>query len=308
MKTINANDFGKVAVLMGGTSAEREISLVTGKAITDALVKQNVNAVSVDVGNDIAQRLHELKPDRAFVALHGRGGEDGTIQALLEMYHIPYTGSGVTASALTMNKALTKWVFQSNKLSTPDFVLYDPSMTKEEIIDRLGLPLCVKPIAEGSSLGVSRVDKADQLDEAIASAAKFGKSVMIEPWVEGFETTVGILNGEALPVIKISTKSGFYDFEHKYQVGQTEYHCPSGFSKEVNEAIQDIALKAFKITGCQSWGRVDLVLDNEHKPWLLEVNTIPGMTPTSLVPKAALQQGINFDQLVWKILEHTLSL
>lgn len=308
MKTINAKDFGKVAVLLGGTSAEREVSLVSGKAVTEALIKQGVDAIPIDVGLDIAQRLHEIQPDRAFIALHGRGGEDGVIQALLQIYQIPYTGSGVTASALTMNKALTKWVFQSNELSTPDFLIYNPLMSTDEIIDRLGLPLCVKPNAEGSSLGVTRVDHPSQLNSAIADAAKYGKSVLIEPWVQGVEATVGILNGEALPVIKITTVNGFYDFKHKYQVGQTEYHCPSEFSKEVEETLQDISLKAFNITGCQSWGRVDLLLDKDCKPWLLEVNTIPGMTPTSLVPKAARQKGMDFEQLVWKILEHTLYL
>jgi len=302
MTRIKAKDFGKVAVLMGGTSAEREVSLVTGAQITQALTHQGIDAVPIDVGLDIAQRLHDLKPDRAFVALHGRGGEDGVIQALLEMYQIPYTGSGVTASALTMNKAFSKWVFQSNNLLTPDFVLYKPDMELDKIVDQLGLPLCVKPVSEGSSLGVTRVTDPKKIKEAIEFAAQFGKSVMMEPWLDGCEVTVGVLNGKALPVIAITTRDGFYDYEAKYQVGRTEYLCPTGFEDKVNEAIQDLAIRAFDITGCQSWGRVDLFLDKQEKPWILEVNTIPGMTPTSLVPKAAIQLGLNFEQLVWKIL------
>ena len=306
MKTIDAKNFGKVAVLMGGTSAEREVSLVTGQAITQALREQGVDVVPVDVGLDIVDRLQNLKPDRAFVALHGRGGEDGIIQALLEMYQIPYTGSGVTASALTMNKALSKWVFQSNNLPTPDFVIYKPDLNLDEVVDRLGLPLCVKPVSEGSSFGVTCVRDPSELQQAIDLAAQFGKNVLIESWLEGCELTVGVLDNKALPVIAIKTNDGFYDFEHKYQVGKTEYLCPTGFEDKLNKQIQDVAIKAFEITGCQSWGRVDLFLDKEENPWILEVNTIPGMTSTSLVPKAAKVEGMSFEQLVWKILEHTL--
>lgn len=293
---------------MGGTSAEREVSLVTGAQITKALIQQGVNAIPVDVGLDIAQQLQTLKPDRAFIALHGRGGEDGVIQALLEMCQIPYTGSGVTASALTMNKAFSKWVFQSNHLPTPDFVLYKDGMDLNQIVDKLGLPLCVKPVSEGSSLGVTRVTEIEKIPDAVDFAAQYGKSVLIEPWLDGCEVTVGILDHKPLPVIAIRTSSGFYDYEHKYQVGNTEYSCPTGFDAKLNKVIQDVALQAFEITGCQSWGRVDLFLDKKEQPWILEVNTIPGMTPTSLVPKAALVEGMNFERLVWKILEHTLSL
>lgn len=306
MKTINAKDFGKVAVLMGGTSAEREVSLVTGSQITEALQRQGVDAVSVDVGLDIVQKLHSLQPDRAFVALHGRGGEDGVIQALLEMHQIPYTGSGVTASALTMNKAFSKWVFQCNNLPTPEFVVWKPGGNTDSIVDKLGLPLCVKPVSEGSSLGVTRVSDVKKLQEALDFAAKFGKDVLVEPWLDGCEVTVGVLDNRALPVIAITTVDGFYDYEHKYQVGKTEYLCPTGFDDALNKKIQDIAEQAFNITGCQSWGRVDMFLDKNETPLILEVNTIPGMTPTSLVPKAAAQEGVDFEQLVWKILEHTL--
>lgn len=303
MTTISTEEFGRVAVLMGGESSERQISLNTGSNVLTALLEKGIDAVGIDVQADIATRLAEEGIDRAFIALHGPGGEDGVIQGMLEMLKIPYTGSGVAASALTLNKAFTKWVWASNRIPTLDFVYLDNDTKLDDIIARLGLPLCVKPVDEGSSFGVSRVDKAEDLQKAISHAQQYNSKIIIEPWVIGRELTVGILNDRVLPIIEVRSTRGYYDFESKYQVGYTEYLCPADISKSLEAEIGRICLKAFHITGCQSWGRIDLMLDKDNHPWLLEVNTVPGMTNTSLVPKAAKQLGISFADCVVNILQ-----
>lgn len=306
MNEYSANDFGKVAVLMGGQSAEREVSLVTGNNILQALRNQGVDAHAIDVGENTVTQLIEMRPDRAFVALHGPGGEDGVIQGLLEYLHIPYTGSDVAASALTMDKVRTKWVWQANDLPTPPFIVTDEILPTSPLIAQFSLPLCVKPIREGSSVGISKVENITQLAFACENARSYQQNFIIEPWIEGKEYTIGILGDKALPVIEIRTPRVFYDYEAKYIDNNTQYICPCDLSKEQERLLQDYALQAFQLTGCRHWGRVDALADREGNFWLLEINTIPGMTDHSLVPKAAKVLGIDFDALVMQILSFTL--
>lgn len=296
-------NFGRVAVLMGGTSAEREVSLVTGKNIYDALIRKGVDAFTIDVGPNISKYLENTHIDNAFIALHGKGGEDGAIQGLCELLEIPYTGSGVMASAITLNKAVTKYVWKCNDIPTPDFVVVDDQTNFEAVVERLGLPLCVKPVSEGSSVGISRVDEIKDLPAAIEYASQFNGGVMIEPWIIGKELTVGILNDDALPVIEIITKRDFYDYKAKYEVDDNEYRCPCSLDEELEQYVRDISLKAFKVVGCKDWGRVDLLLDENNDIWILDLNTIPGMTEHSLIPKSALVLGLSFDDVVLKVLE-----
>ncbi|MDQ2993798.1 MAG: D-alanine--D-alanine ligase [Pseudomonadota bacterium] len=293
---------GRVVVLMGGDSAERDISLNTGKNILEALHAMKVDAYGIDVGLDIATQLQGNRPDRAFIALHGPGGEDGVMQGLLEWMKIPYTGSDVTSSAVSMNKALTKWVWEANDIPTLPMHLITPGSDYREHVERLGFPLCVKPTCEGSSVGVTRVDNWEALPAALASASQFNAPVMLEPWIDGRELTVGIIGDYALPVLEIRPKSGFYDYKNKYQKGATEYHCPATMSEPLTQKIRALSLKAFNVLGCRHWGRIDLMLDRQEGIWLLENNTVPGMTGTSLVPKAAKVEGVSFEQLVYEIL------
>lgn len=301
-KDKNPKELGRVAVLMGGDSAERDVSLVTGNNVLQALQAVGVDAYGVDVQSDISNVLNHERPDRAFIALHGPGGEDGTIQGMLEMLQIPYSGSDVTSSALTMNKVLTKWVWNSNKVPTLQMIIDRPDQDTYSLAKTLPLPLCVKPITEGSSYGVSRVDDLADLEKAIKHAKKFPQGVMIEPWIVGRELTVGILGDYALPVIEIKPKKGFYDFEAKYEKGATEHICPADLPQALSDRIRQISLRAFHLTCCRDWGRIDLMLDQDNNIWLLEINTIPGMTHTSLVPKAAKAMGLSFEELVYEIL------
>jgi D-alanine-D-alanine ligase len=298
----NPVDLGKVVVLMGGDSAEREISLVTGNAILAALQRLGVDAYGVDVQPDILDRLRADRPDRAFIALHGPGGEDGVIQGLLDWLDIPFTGSDVASSVITMNKITTKYIWECNGIPTPPMVIVDHNPDYRAAVERLSLPLCVKPSNEGSSLGVTRVDEWGQLEEAIKIAKQYHLDVMIEPWIEGRELTVGIIGNYALPIIEIRPKIGMYDYSSKYVKGSTEYLCPAPISDALSSAIRAVCLRAFQLTGCRGWGRLDLILDNQDRCWLLELNTVPGMTETSLVPKAAKAEGVDFDQLVYEIL------
>lgn len=302
-----SNDFGRVAVLMGGQSSERNISLVTGKNVLEALTRLGIDAYAIDMDHNIAVTLSQARPDLAFIALHGEGGEDGAIQGMLELMEIPYTGSGVTASAFTMDKILTKRVWRSVGIPTADFLVLDEISGPEEAIEQLGLPLCVKPIADGSSLGISHVKQRSQLDAAILDAKKYNGGVMFEPWIDGRELTVGILGDQALPVIEIITKRDFYDYAAKYECDDNIYCRPDDIDEETQRHIQDIALKAFRVTNCKAWGRVDMMFDKNNQPWLMDLNTIPGMTPTSLVPKAAKLHGIEFDDLILKILQESSS-
>lgn len=298
--------FGKVAVLLGGLSAEREVSLRSGKAVLEGLLARGVDAHAVDVGADIASVLVKGEFDRAFNILHGPGGEDGSMQALLEFLNIPYCGSGVAASALAMDKVRAKWVWQANQLPTPDFMLIESEADLNKIPERFTFPVAMKPVHEGSSVGVSKVKSALELKAAYELAKKYNDEVMVEQWVIGSEYTVPLVGEEVYPSIKIETPREFYDYTAKYLEKTTIYSCPSGLSEAQEKEIQTIAKKAFKALGCHGWGRVDFMCDQQGQFWLIEINTLPGMTETSLVPKAARAKGIEFPDLVVRILETSL--
>ena len=296
--------FGKVAVLFGGVSAEREVSLKSGARVLEALQSQGIDAHAFDPAT---QNLNELAQfDRAFVILHGRHGEDGTIQGALELMRIPYTGSGVMASALAMDKWRTKLLWQAIALPVPEFVMLDAASDFAAVEKRLGLPLFVKPVSEGSSIGVSIVRRAGDLPVAYAQAAQHDSLVMAEQAVLGGEYTVVILGDgdarRALPIIKIEPATEFYDYDAKYLRDDTLYRCPCGLSSAQEAQLQTDALEAFRVLGCRGWGRVDFLLDTEGKAFFLEANTLPGMTDHSLVPMAARAAGISFEQLAMRIL------
>jgi len=299
----NPAGLGKVAVLFGGHSAEREVSLNSGKTVLAALQRCGVDAHGFDPAESALQGLLDEGYQRAFIALHGRYGEDGTVQGALELMGIPYTGSGVLASALAMDKWRTKLVWQAAGLAIPAYELLTADSDFDAMVQRLGLPLFVKPANEGSSVGISKVKQASELAAAYEEAAKYDKSVIVETFIGGGEYTAAILGGQALPVIKIEPDSEFYDYEAKYLRDDTGYRCPCGLAPEQESAMQHIAKLAFALIGGQGWGRVDFLMDEAGKPYLLEINTSPGMTDHSLVPMAARQSGMSFDQLVVRILE-----
>jgi len=303
--TVTAADFGKVAVLLGGQSAEREVSLRSGQAVLGALLRQGVDAYAVDVGSDVMTQLAAASFDRAFIALHGRGGEDGVIQGALETVGLPYTGSGVSGSALGMDKYRCKLLWQGLGLPTADFVMLQ-SESDLEAAAALGFPLMIKPSHEGSSVGMARVENTEELRAAWLEAATYDTDVMAEKWITGAEFTAAILGDEALPLIRLETPRAFYDYAAKYEANDTTYLCPCGLDKEQEQQVQALALKAFRSVNAQGWGRVDLMQDDSGRFLLLEVNTAPGMTDHSLVPMAARAQGIEFDALVWRILEGSL--
>ncbi|HEY8118753.1 MAG TPA: D-alanine--D-alanine ligase [Methylophilaceae bacterium] len=296
-----SNKFGKVAVLLGGRSGEREVSLNSGGAVLAALQRGGVDAHAFDPAE---KPLHGLEGfDRVFIALHGCYGEDGTIQGALELMGIPYTGSGVMASSVGMDKWRTKLLWRATGVVTPDFELVDEASDFAAIEKQLGLPLFVKPANEGSSIGISKVKHAGQLRAAYELAAKADPLVIAEKFVGGGEYTVGILGDIALPIIRIVPANEFYDYEAKYLRDDTQYLCPCGLSPEKEAQIRAEALQAFRVVGGSSWGRVDFLMDEAGKHYFLEVNTSPGMTDHSLVPMAAKAAGISFDELVLKILE-----
>jgi D-alanine-D-alanine ligase len=296
-----SNRFGKVAVLFGGKSGEREVSLKSGGAVLAALQRQGVDAHAFDPA---ARNLHELeKFDRVFIALHGRFGEDGTIQGALELMGIPYTGSGVLASSVGMDKWRTKLLWRSTGISIPDFELIDAKSDFAAVESRLGLPLFVKPANEGSSLGITKVKQTGALKAAYEFAAKLDSMVIAEKFVGGGEYTVGILGDSALPIVRIVPANEFYDYDAKYLRDDTQYLCPCGLSAENEAQIQAEALQAFRTIGGRGWGRVDFLMDEDGRHYFLEVNTSPGMTDHSLVPMAARAAGISFEELVIKILE-----
>ncbi len=295
-------NFGRVGVLYGGQSAEREISLMSGSAVVSAMQRLGVNVVAIDVDSDIEDRLTESKLDCAFIALHGPGGEDGTIQRLLELMEIPYTGSGVSASALAMNKKLTKELWQRIGLPTTEFVVLKEGMDWLQVLSDLGGEVMVKPASEGSSLGMTSANTAQQLEQAWVKAADYDAVVIAEPLLRGKEYTVAILANQALPSICIEAKEEFYDYKAKYRSGDTAYHCPSGLSDSREQQLQQLGLDAFTSLGCSGWGRVDIMLDDFNQFQLLEVNTVPGLTIHSLVPMAAKQFGMDFDTLIMEIL------
>jgi D-alanine-D-alanine ligase len=296
---------GKVAVLLGGQSAEREISLLSGQAVLGALSRRGVDAHALDAGPDVYQVLKAEAFDRVFIALHGRGGEDGSIQGALEILGLPYTGSGVLGSALGMDKYRSKLAWRGAGLPTPEWVLLQREADLAAA-ERLGFPLMMKPVHEGSSIGMTRVEGPAQLLQAWRCAAEYDPEVLAERWIDGAEYTAGILEDEVFPLIRLETPRQFYDYEAKYHSDSTRYLCPCGLPVAVERQLQQLALRAFRALGASGWGRVDFFLDAAQNPWLIEINTVPGMTDHSLVPMAAKARGMEFDELVWRILQTSL--
>lgn len=296
---------GRVAVLMGGDSAEREVSLNSGNAVHRALLDAGVDAIPVDLRDCDFHQLAGLEVDRVFNVLHGRGGEDGTIRAVLDFLGIPSTGSGVCAAALTMNKVLTKKVIRCSGIPTPDFFELRSQSDCQRLLAEFGLPIFVKPVAEGSSIGMTPVHQADELIPAWEAASIYG-AAFAEKFVEGGEYTAGFICGEVLPLIKLETPREFYDYEAKYLADDTVYTCPSGLADSQVAEINEIVLQTIRATGVKHWGRVDFMLDQEQRPWVIEVNTVPGMTDHSLIPMAARAAGMEMPDLVLKILSATL--
>jgi len=301
--TVDAAQFGKVAVLMGGLSAEREISLLSGNAVLTALLNKGVDAHAVDVQQNIVSELDAGGFQRAFIILHGRGGEDGTIQGLLEMMKLPYTGSGVMASSIAMDKLKTKQIWLAMGLPTPDFCIIDSEQDCEKAIETLSLPMIVKPVLEGSSIGMSKVESEEELVPAWQRAQQCGGTVIAERWIEGNEYTAAMLDDQVLPMIRLKTSQKVYDYDAKYEADDTQYICPCGLSEDQEAGFADLARRAFMAVNAASWGRVDFIVDKDNQPWLIEVNTVPGMTTHSLVPMAAKQAGLSFDDLVMEILK-----
>lgn len=315
MNGINQNlgrEFGRVGVLYGGANAEREISLLSGNAVYEALIKEGINAVKIDTKENLLDKLISEKIERAFIVLHGRDGEDGVIQGFLKILKIPFTGSDMQSSAVAMNKSHSKSIVQSNGIDTALFNLVGKNRNylladAIETIKELNLPLFVKPVREGSSVGMSKAESAESLVAAVEFAQQYD-SVMIEQYVPGREYTVTILNEEALPSISMVTPNSYYDYHAKYQSDETQYFCPSGLNNEDEYEVQQLALRSFKALGCSGWGRVDFIRDEVSQNFmLLEVNTVPGMTETSLVPKSANAKGLSFGELVMEILKTSLS-
>ena len=299
---IDVKTFGRVAVLYGGTSAEREVSLKSGAAVLAALQGAGVDAFGIDAGADLAERLIAERPDRVFIALHGRGGEDGSLQGLLECLKIPYTGSGVMASALGMDKLRTKQVWQSLGLPTPAYAVLRDEAECASVVEQLGTPLISKPIHEGSSIGMAKVHSLAELQAAWQEARKYDEVALVEQWITGAEFTVGILDGKVLPAIRLSTPNTFYDYQAKYLASDTQYQCPCGLSEAREAELAELCLRAFDAVGGRGWGGVDVMQDSDGSFYLLEVNTAPGMTDHSLVPMAAAAAGMNFTDLVLAIL------
>lgn len=296
--------FGKVAVLMGGKSAEREISLMSGNGVLKALRAKGIDAHAFDPAERDVFDLRREGYARCFIALHGRGGEDGTIQGALEILGIPYTGSGVLGSAVGMDKWRTKMIWIANRLPTPRFRVLTEKENWQSVARELKLPLIVKPANEGSTLGLTKVFSVKELPAAYELAAKkYRDTALAEEFIDGPEYTASILGETALPLIRIEAPQGNYDYQHKYFTDDTKYHCPCGLPAKKEKELQALALQAFRVAGCSGWGRIDIMLDARKRPWLLEVNTSPGMTGHSLVPMAARAVGISYEDLCAKILK-----
>lgn len=307
---IEKQQLGRVAVIYGGSSAERSISLKSGTEVLKGLLNAGVDAFGIDLcgdGADPITQLHGAAFDRAFLILHGRGGEDGTVQGLLEIMGKPYTGSGVMASALGMDKVKCKQIWEGAGMPTPEYAVLQGDIDTAALAEQLGFPMIVKPAHEGSSIGMSKVDDLSGLERAYAEAKKFDRAVLAESWVQGPEFTVAVLDGAALPVIRLETPHEFYDFDAKYQANDTQYQFDHGLTDQQESEIKQLAERAFDMVGCVGWGRVDVMLDQQKGFQLLEVNTLPGMTDHSLVPMAARESGISFEELVVKILRGSLS-
>jgi len=304
---VDSQDYGKVAVLMGGCSAEREISLSSGVASLQALQSAGVDAQGVDTADDnLYDNLINGGYERAFIALHGRGGEDGVIQGMLETVGLPYTGSNVLGSALGMDKLRTKQVWQSTGIPTPAFTVLTSKADVAAVQDNLCYPVIVKPSHEGSSIGISKVDAAVDLPDAWEQAARYDAAVFAEQWIAGVEYTAGILGDEVLPLIRLETPNTFYDYEAKYESDTTNYLVPCGLQARQEAELQSQSLVAYRAIGASGWGRVDFMLDAAGQPWFIEINTVPGLTDHSLVPMAAKAAGIDFSQLVCRILDSSL--
>lgn len=299
--------FGQVALVVGGDSGEREVSLKGGRAVAAAMDQLGIQYSMVDGPRRLLEHVAAGHYDRVFNLLHGRGGEDGTLQGALSIYGVPVTGSGVLASALTMDKLQSKRVFTACGLPTPEWAVARNAADSERILQSMTPPLFVKPVREGSSLGMSRVMEADQLQPALEKALSHDETVLVEPMIEGTEYTAAVLNDRVLPLIRLETPREFYDYQAKYESGDTQYRCPCGLDEAAEARLADLCLEAFRVLGTSGWGRVDLMVDEDEQPWLLEVNTTPGMTDHSLMPMAAKAAGIEFEELVWRILETSLS-
>lgn len=300
-------DLGKVGVLYGGISAEREVSLMSGAGVHQALCSLGVDAHLFDTQSHDLTDLAQAGFDRVFIALHGRYGEDGTLQGALELLQIPYTGSGPMASALAMDKVMTKRVWLQHGLPTPEFAVLRSAQDLVDLEQRLAFPFIMKPAHEGSTVGFSRIAQTDQIEDAYRLASRFDHSVLAERFIQGLELTVPVLgtgeNAYALPIIDIVAPDGNYDFENKYYTNDTQYFCPADLNQTLTAQIREYAKQAYLAVGCEGWGRVDFMLDENQQPWLLEVNTSPGMTTHSLVPMAAKAEGISYEQLCLQILQ-----
>jgi D-alanine-D-alanine ligase len=303
----NPVQFGRVGLLVGGESAERDVSLDGGKAVLAALERMQIEVEMFDGGPALFTAINEGRIDRVFNLVHGPGGEDGTIQGALQLMGVPVTGSGLLGSALSMDKVHSKWVWERRGINTPPFSLFKrDEQVPDDIIDKWGLPLFVKPAGLGSSIGITRVEKAGELPAAVELANQYSESIIVEPEVKGSEYFAGIVGELVLPLIRIETPHKFYDYEAKYESDDTQYFCPCGLPADLEAEMKALSLEAFEALDCSGWGRVDFILDETGKAWFLEANTTPGMTSHSLVPQAAAQMGIDFDELVWRILESSL--
>ncbi|MCX5507283.1 MULTISPECIES: D-alanine--D-alanine ligase [Pseudomonas] len=305
--TLDVKAFGRVAVLYGGKSAEREVSLKSGKAVIEALTNAGVDVVAIDVGDDLLTRLQSEKIDRAFIILHGRGGEDGSMQGLLECLGIPYTGSGILASALAMDKLRTKQVWQSLGIPTPRHAVLASEQDCVAASAELGFPLIVKPAHEGSSIGMAKVNSEQELVTAWKDAANYDSQVLVEQWIHGPEFTIAVLRGQVLPPIALGTPHVFYDYDAKYIANDTQYRIPCGLDSVKEQELIDLTARACDAVGIEGWGRLDVMQDEQGRFWLLEVNTAPGMTDHSLVPMAARAAGLDFQQLVLAILADSVA-
>jgi D-alanine-D-alanine ligase len=305
--TLDVKAFGRVAVLYGGKSAEREVSLKSGAAVLDALTTAGVDVVGIDVGDDLLARLQNERIDRAFIILHGRGGEDGSMQGLLECLGIPYTGSGILASALAMDKLRTKQVWQSLGIPTPRHAVLGSEHDCVAAGTELGFPLIVKPAHEGSSIGMAKVNSVEELVAAWKDAAQYDSQVLVEQWIHGPEFTIAVLRGQVLPPIALGTPHVFYDYDAKYIANDTQYRIPCGLDSAKEQELIDLTARACDAIGIEGWGRLDVMQDEQGRFWLLEVNTAPGMTDHSLVPMAARAAGLDFQQLVLAILAESVA-
>jgi len=307
LKVGEAREFGRVGLVIGGDSAEREVSLNGGRAVAAALSRNGIEHEVFDGPLSLFEGIRQGRVDRVFNLLHGPGGEDGSLQGALQLMNIPFTGADLASSALTMDKVRSKWVWERNGIPTPPFLHFERGEENyQTALDKFGFPVFVKPTGLGSSIGISRVKGAAELDAAVNLARSYGDAIIVEKEIRGGEYFAGILEQAALPLIRVVTPHEFYDYSAKYESDDTRYHCPCGLPEDLEEQLKAQAMEAFRMLGTSGWGRVDFLLDEQNHPWFLEVNTTPGMTDHSLVPQAAAQVGVGFDELVWRILETSL--